>query len=340
MSWITQQNRAALRAMQGDALNVLGRRLHGIRECALVDFPDHPNVGDSMIWLGELALLSMLGIKIRYVCSSDDYDADALRRSVRPDGAILIHGGGNFGTLYVRHQRLRESVLSHFPDRRIIQLPQSINFDRGDVLSKTQHLIESHRNFTLLVRDQTSRAFAAAHFNCETELCPDMALMLGPLANRRAPNVDYFLLSRTDKEKGVAWSGAEAQQDSSSWRQADWLEGGTTENVISRATGLTRRVLGGVQVVNGLWEAAYHQGALARLRRGIRTLGQGRVVLTDRLHAHVLCVLMGKPHVVLGDSHGKIRAFFDAYSSRLSPAPWADRSGEAFDAARALLRSG
>ena len=87
-----------------------------------------------------------------------------------------------------------------------------------------------------------------------------------------------------------------------------------------------------------MWGLAFRKAGMLRLQRGMRTLGQGRVVLTDRLHAHVLCILMGKPHVVLGDSHGKIRAFFDAYSSRLSPAPWHDAPDEALVAARALLK--
>jgi pyruvyl transferase EpsO len=337
MSWITEQNALSLRSMQEEALKVLGRQLHGIRECALLDFPDHANVGDSMIWLGELKLLAALGISIEYTCTSDNYDPRVLERAISPDGAILIHGGGNFGTLYVRHQKLRESVLRDFPKRRMVQLPQSINFAPGDVLERTQRLIQQHSRLTILVRDTASRAFAAQHFDCEAEICPDMALMLGSLSHTRAATVDYFLLSRTDKERGTDWSATLARLDSASWRSADWLAASQTERLISRATGLSRRVLGDLQVTSGVRQAAYRLNATARLHRGIRTLGQGRVVLTDRLHAHVLCVLMGQPHVVVGDAHGKIRGFFDAYSSKLSPALWADDPEGAFDAARMLL---
>jgi len=337
MTWITEQNRLALHSMQDEALKVLRRRLDGIRECALLDFPDHANVGDSMIWLGELKLLATLGVRIKYVCTSDNYETRAVERAIGPDGALLIHGGGNFGTLYVRHQKLREKVLSDFPERRTIQLPQSINFEPGEVLARTQRRIAKHSDFTILVRDEASRAFATQNFDCDTEICPDMALMLGSLSHARTATVDYFLLSRTDKEKAADWAATLARLGSASWRSADWLEAGFTEQLISRATGLSRRVLGELQVISGLRQAAYCQNAAARLRRGIRTLGQGRVVLTDRLHAHVLCALMGKPHVVVGDAHGKIRGFFDAYSSKLSPAPWAEEPEAAFGAARTLL---
>jgi exopolysaccharide biosynthesis predicted pyruvyltransferase EpsI len=338
MNWITQPNIVALRAMQDDVRNTLKRLLGGVRECALVDFPDHANVGDSMIWLGELALLDELGSKVRYVCAEHDYDPAVLRRSLGPGGVVLIHGGGNFGTLYARHQRLRERVLADFSGLRTIQLPQSINFDAGPALVETQRLIHQHKDFTLLVRDQNSRNFATANFSCTVEQCPDMALMLGSLPQRRTPSVDYFILARTDKEKRAEWSSALANEPPASWRREDWLGPGNAERMISRVARRTRRGLGRVSALDAMWGLAFRRAGMLRLQRGMRTLSQGRVVLTDRLHAHVLCVLMGKPHVVLGDSHGKIRAFFDAYSSRLSPAPWRDAPDEALVAARALLQ--
>jgi pyruvyl transferase EpsO len=337
MNWITAANHVALRSMQEAALQTVGRALQGIRTCALLDFPDHANVGDSMIWLGELQLLAALGISIEYTCTSDNYDPRLLARALGPDGAILIHGGGNFGTLYVRHQQLRERVLADFPERRTVQLPQSINFAAGAVLERTQRLIRQHSQLTILVRDEASRTFAAEHFDSEVALCPDMALMLGSLNHAHSAVVDYFLLSRTDKESATDWSAALERLEPDSWCRADWLEAGRNEQLISRATGLSRRLLGDLQVTSGLRQLAYRQNAAARLRRGMRTLGQGRVVLTDRLHAHVLCVLMGQPHVVVGDAHGKIRGFFAAYSSKLSPATWADEPEAALDAARTLL---
>src|SRR5271154_3403330 len=60
---------------------------------ALIDFPDHPNVGDSAIWLGEHAFLSGLGKTPAYVSSVYNTDWAALKSAVGPDGTILIHGG-------------------------------------------------------------------------------------------------------------------------------------------------------------------------------------------------------------------------------------------------------
>ena len=47
-------------------------------------------------------------------------------------------------------------------------------------------------------------------------------------------------------------------------------------------------------------------GATPAARR-VPTLRRGKVVITDRLHAHVLCLLLGIPHVLLDNNYGKVR---------------------------------
>ena len=74
---------------------------------ALVDFPDHPNVGDSAIWLGEIAMLRAVGAgDPAYVCRWDDFDEAAFRDAC-PTGPIFIHGGGNLGDIWPHHQHFR-----------------------------------------------------------------------------------------------------------------------------------------------------------------------------------------------------------------------------------------
>ena len=86
--------------------------------CALIDFPNHSNVGDNAIWLGEIAWLADAGIRVRYRCDVKTYNRAALAQSLGADGAIFIHGGGNLGDLWPRHQRLRETVIRDFPTGR------------------------------------------------------------------------------------------------------------------------------------------------------------------------------------------------------------------------------
>lgn len=83
-----------LREIAVDALRGTGDEA----PCALVDFPDHANVGDSAIWLGTTVYFrAHRGREPRYVSSIDSFSEAALRASV-PEGPIFVHGGGGAGS--------------------------------------------------------------------------------------------------------------------------------------------------------------------------------------------------------------------------------------------------
>src|SRR5215510_13090808 len=66
------------------------------QQYALLDFPNHSNVGDSAIWAGERVYLRQYwGRDPSYVCEHN-LDTRALADAI-DDGPILLHGGGNFG---------------------------------------------------------------------------------------------------------------------------------------------------------------------------------------------------------------------------------------------------
>ncbi|MCL2385790.1 MAG: polysaccharide pyruvyl transferase family protein, partial [Alphaproteobacteria bacterium] len=163
-----QNNRpeATIERLQREITRVLGPELEGVRSFALVDFPHHENVGDSAIYLGELEWLQRhLGFVPGYVCSYGNFSAEELQRAV-PEGPILIHGGGNFGDIWPHHHAFREAVLTAFPNRRIIQLPQTIHFDDLAARDRAAQKITDHGNFLLFVRDQRSFDLARKAFKC------------------------------------------------------------------------------------------------------------------------------------------------------------------------------
>jgi pyruvyl transferase EpsO len=58
----------------------------------------------------------------------------------------------------------------------------------------------------------------------------------------------------------------------------------------------------------------YAKMARQRVKRGTEILSKGRCVVTDRLHGHILCVLLGIPHVCMDNEYGKISSFFQTWS--------------------------
>ena len=278
---------------------------------ALVDFPDHANVGDSAIWLGTTAYFRRQHrVEPRYVASIRAFSPAALRRA-HPEGPIVIHGGGNFGDLWPRHQAFRERLLETFGDRLIVQLPQTVFYQDSRLADRTARVIARHGNVRLLVRDQPSLDFAAGRFDCPVRLCPDMALCLGPMARPAPPTVDVLCLFRTDRERAASHELPPGRLEVA---VADWLH----ESRVSVRLRELGAVLAGLRSTDrgtsGLRLDRYEAAASARVARGCRLLSSGRVVVTDRLHAHLLCLLLGIPHAALDNTYGKLGRFLDAWT--------------------------
>jgi len=326
--------------------------------CGLVMYPDHWNAGDSAIWWGTRQLLDRLGVVVDYACDPWSYDPRRLRTAL-PEGPILLLGGGNFGDVYGREQGLRLRVVEDFPDRKIIQLPQSIWFRSPAALEQMSELLSRCHNFTLLVRDEASLAIARSHFpSTAMSLCPDAALGLDlpavelPAVDRTA-DVPVMALWRNDAE-----SSAVLPPLPEGWISRDWtLQGGVLPaeeaRQLTTAARSFKEWVGNPPAIGEpcplrrrlawrhmpwLWD----QLAEDRTLRGCRILAHGRVVITNRLHAHLLCTMMGLPHVVCDTSNGKVFAYRDTWmrDRKTSDTPavrFADTPAEAVDIAAGLL---
>lgn len=274
---------------------------------AILDFPDIRNCGDSAIWLGEMAYLGRRhGKRPAYVSRIDDFSAEDLERAM-PSGPILIHGGGNFGDVWPAHQDFRERVLERFPDRKVIQLPQSIHYESEKRAAESARAIARHRNFVLLVRDEESKAFAEKHFDCDIRLCPDMAFAIGALRPGE-PEFPVLAMLREDREQVgkrdlSAYPGMPVE---------DWITESARSVRASKALGAASALLRmkPAETRLGKLDAAAHN----RFRRGIRQISRGRAIVTDRLHVHICSLLIGRPHAVLDNNYGKVRRFMAAFS--------------------------
>jgi pyruvyl transferase EpsO len=273
---------------------------------AIVDFPNIRNVGDSAIWLGEIAYLTRRhGVKPAYVSEMYDFSEEELNARV-PEGPVFIHGGGNFGDIWMGHQNFRERILRSCVGRPVVQFPQSIHYSSPQRIDETARLIDRHGNFTLLVRDEESKQFSEKHFNCRVVLCPDMALCIGPLQSA-APQIPLLAMLREDREKAgtqdVSVLGDVPVED---WISEPWLP-----VRVAKTMGMVGAMsLDTLRMRYGRFNAAANQ----RFGRGIRQISRARTLITDRLHVHILSLLLGRPHAVLDNSYGKIARFMAAFS--------------------------
>jgi pyruvyl transferase EpsO len=281
----------------------------------LLDYPNNSNVGDSLIWLGEIAYLESRKFQVKYVCDLNNYNERKLLEVLDNKSVILLHGGGNFGTLWPHEQAFRLRILKDLSGIPIIQLPQSIHFADDVVLEQTKQAIRQHGNFTLIVRDQPSYDFASNQFKCKVILCPDMAFFIGPIESKNTAIYDRFILARTDHEKINNWIDDLPRLSAGiSISHNDWLHQDLPErllNRIQRHTSFMREI---VDPSNKALLKLWNTLALARLSRGRALLERGRVVISDRLHVHILSILLNKPHVLIDNSYGKLGSFHQAWT--------------------------
>ncbi len=278
----------------------------------IIDPPGHPNVGDSTILLGELDFMARYFPAARLSYYDVDSYSPGADRFVEEATILLIHGGGNFGDIWPYFHRLRMRILDRFPHKPIVQLPQSIHFDHDRELRSTANAIRRQSNFTLMVRDQNSLDYVRRHFDCKVVLSPDMAFAMQPITRKR-PSVDHFCLLRTDKEAVVNRSsiyGALAATGRSV-ELRDWLD--ERRNLVAFMDRRLKRLTGRLPAITAPFRSAAMQlrqrYAMQRLSYGVNLLSQGTTVVTDRLHAHILCCLLGIPHYTFDSYDGKISAF-------------------------------
>jgi pyruvyl transferase EpsO len=180
--------------------------------------------------------------------------------------------------------------------------------------------------------------FAEKWFDCKALLCPDMAFFLGPLS-ASPPRFKLVGLCRGDKESSGALAGALQRFDfAHTVHVTDWiLDPSNSENRYTRAIRRLRRILLRMDPCNRVLGFLWNRLAAARLRRGIQILSLGELVVTDRLHGHILALLLGRPHIVMDNSNNKVSSFYRTWTLGSSITRLCNSGEELAAAARDLL---
>jgi pyruvyl transferase EpsO len=249
--------------------------------------------------MAKLPFLDSLGIPIIYECTVGDAypcDVEYVKKILNPKtGLVCFSGGGSFGDIWSHLREAREGWLAKLHDYRVLQFPQTVHYNSMDVAKRSAEIWAAHPRATITVRDLASVAFLKKNFpKTPVIFVPDAAFMLGP-QKRKSPKYDIFWLMRSDKEsssqtsysdmvnyiEGIAPTHITVKVD-------DWLEVDAPD--LPQAGGerfLTRR-------------------ALKRTQDAYKILSQGKVVVSDRLHTHIITTLLDIPHVLVDNNNGKV----------------------------------
>lgn len=310
---------------------------------ALLMFPYDGNVGNHMMWIAICDYLQERGSPIGYAAHANNFNVLDVERAIGT-GPILFSGGVTVSRLWPQHAQMKRVVARSFPRNALVSLPSTMLFVDDDDRDAARDMFGAHPNVTVLARDPVSYGQARSVFpeSVRVVTSPDLGFRLPPQPIVGRPVHDIIWLARDDVEQGVG-------PPPDGVHVFDWTHALQADvprcYYLLRLSGFFSRLRSTVpgghlsRFLSGPMASLYERASRYVLDYGNRVLDAGRVLVTDRLHPHVLAALRGQPVVLLPDKFGKNRAVFD-YSSRFLPGVhWADRTDQAFSMARELATS-
>jgi len=296
---------------------LLKQELAGTSTAHLLDYPFNLNPGDAAIWLGEKKALQNLSIASRsFMSTYKEQQAQSV-------DTVLLHGGGNFGDIWPEHTAYREQVLVAAYGRPVLQLPVSFHADDLRSLRGLQKRVANHGRVTFMWRD--SRSFAAGSDTfpgARHILSPDAAFTLTAPTTPTpipTPRTSVLLVHRRDKETALAEPSSQAMS-------VDW-DFTRAFKATSGWYALRAATLAGTSAV--VPERALDRLSRAQLRYAFQLLSSAGIIVTDRLHGHILATMLGIPNILYPERYGKNRAFFETWTRGISDVYWENSLDEA-----------
>ncbi|MGK0256454.1 MAG: pyruvyl transferase EpsO [Arcobacteraceae bacterium] len=295
MSIFWKENLERLKSKHNEIYNLIGNL-----SVSYIDIPCHYNTGDLLIYLGTEAFFKDYSINVNYRALQSNININEIEKN----DVILVHGGGNFGDLYLKHHRKREEFLSKFSHKKIIFMPQSIFFENETNIESTKIFFSQLSDVTLLVRDDESYKIGLA-LTDNVLYMPDMAHSLHPLieisevSNINEPPTRILNLNRKDLE-------SKTKNNLLVKRSFDWGDlCSPSDLILNRLVNYSKYLPLFKKQVLKLWlnQVDYN------VNNAINFVELYDIVYTDRLHGFLISYLLGKQIYLLDNSYGKISRY-------------------------------
>lgn len=274
--------------------NCVRTRLRKEPNIILIGTPEHGNMGDQLIALGELRWLRDYypQVPIREFTHDSilqDHHYRVLLSQIRKEDILFLHGGGNLNDKYMKCEMIRRFIIQKKTHNKIILFPQSISYAHTKAAQKikqdTSAVYTMHPDFTILAREQQSFIHAQEMFpTLRTMLVPDIATYL---FKTMAPSATFSrdgiaLCLRVDDEKYYDKNQLEALREKLS----------ESYNVCITDTHIHRRVLPDQRV--------------SCAQSLIDFMSTKKLIITDRFHGVIFSVLSRTPCIALRSCDHKI----------------------------------
>lgn len=288
----------------------------GVTELHYTQFPDHRNSGDSAIALGQARFWREHGIAVRTTSSAGSMPERVQDSSI----PVLIQGGGNLGGLYPVLSEARYALAERLPtETLLIQAPQSVVFPSAADRRTLSRRFASRPRLRVAVRDQHSYDLLRDEVD-DLSLSPDAVHLLGAIPAPE-PTRRRIVIARTDDETAGSLAGlrsADWPADPLDLRAHQWLGWRAAEHPTLKPF-LERD------------HATWMRRAERRFEAAVRLIARAEVVVTDRLHAMLIGLQLGRHVIAIDNNNQKLSNYAETWFGDLQPSlsferrPRADR---------------
>ncbi len=280
-------------------------------DCVLLNTPDHVNIGDQLIWQGEIDFLEKLNIEPSYSTSLFYFDW----RPFDKNTLILLHGGGNFGDVWEEHQGFRMKVIETYTDNDIVVFPQSVQYYDEAQIKKDAKRFATHKNVTICARDQHSFDLLKKHFSNTIIMLPDMAFCIDMSKWKKNQSTnEKLLLKRVDREISTAFDYSKY----ASFTHKDWPTYDKNGfNLFLRIYDKFNRKVGRYLVSKNKKNTTFGFNSFIDkdylIQKGCDFISSYSMIVSTRLHGHILSLLLGVPSIMTDNDYGKNSRFYNTW---------------------------
>ncbi len=262
----------------------------------MINTPDHGNLGDHAIAIAEQKFFKERFPNVRYREVTGDYyrkNKYILKKLMMTSIVLGISGGGYIGDVWMEEEELVRSVVSSFPDNRIIIFPQTVYY-RDTEEGKheweiTKKILESHKaNLTFFLREKKSYDFIRSNLPSlkDVFLVPDMVLSLEK--NYGFKRNEILLCFRDDREKCISIDIVKKIEKCAKEKNIE---------VKRSSTVLERNV-----------DASEREQAV---EEKLKDFAAAKLVVTDRLHGMLFAAITGTPCIAFDNETGKVGGVYE-----------------------------
>lgn len=260
---------------------------------------DYGNIGDIAISHAQKQYLTsvLTGYEVISIpISQTRFVLSSIKKQIKDDDMVTIIGGGNMGGIYPDIEELRQLVIKSFPSNRIVCFPQTLDWDDSAKSKRALKTIvkkyAKHPDIHIFARESITHDKLIELFNkynnVNIGLVPDIVMSasaesLGATDSLETSGILKCL--RNDKEVALS---------TTQYAIVDKALADTGHKITKTDTHA-----GGSQL-----DRDYCATLLSDKLNQFRA---AKLVVTDRLHGMILCLLSGTPCLVLPNSNHKIR---------------------------------